>query len=92
MYLNGSNWKMTKKPRKRANPWRILFLLALIAGMVYFNQMVVPDIEPPFIPTVTPTENPETYTNRAQELFAEGKILQSIDAYREAIIANPEDS
>ena len=92
MYLSGSNWKMTKKPRKRANPWRIIVLVALIAVVVYFNQAVVPDIEPPFIPTVTPTENPETYTNRAQALFEEGKLSQSIDAYREAILANPEDS
>ena len=92
MYLNGSNWKMTKKPRKRANPWRIIVLLVLIGVIIYFNQTVVPEIEPPFIPTVTPTENPEIFVNRAQALFEEGKLSQSIEAYRDAIIANPEDS
>lgn len=83
---------MTKKPRKRSNPWRIIALVVIIAVVVYFNQAVVPEIDPPFIPTVTPTENPETYINRAQELFKEGKLTQSIEAYREAILANPEDS
>jgi tetratricopeptide (TPR) repeat protein len=83
---------MTKKPRKRSNPWRIITLVVIIAVVVYFNQTVVPEIDPPFIPTVTPTENPETYINRAQELFKEGKLSQSIEAYREAILANPEDS
>ena len=87
MYLNGSNWKMSKKPRRRANPWRIILLLVLIGVIVYLNQTVIPEIEPPFIPTVTPTENPEVFVNRAQALFDEGKLSQSIEAYRDAILA-----
>lgn len=83
---------MTKKPRKRANPWRIITLLVLIGGIIYFNQRVVPEIEPPFIPTVTPTLNPEIFVNQAQTLFDEGKLSQSIEAYKDAILANPEDS
>jgi tetratricopeptide (TPR) repeat protein len=92
MYLNGRNVKLNKKPRKRANPWRIIFLLVIIGGIIYFNQRVVPEIDPPFIPTVTPTLNPEIFINRAETLFKEGKLSQSIEAYRDAILANPEDS
>ncbi|RLE00759.1 MAG: hypothetical protein DRJ13_07995, partial [Bacteroidetes bacterium] len=83
---------MTKKPRRRANPWRIILLLVVIGAIIYFNQAVVPTIEPIGIPTVTPTKNPEIFLNRAETLFDEGKLSQAIDAYKEAILANPEDS
>ena len=71
------------------DPWRIILLAALIGAVVYFNQTVVPRIEPPFIPTPTATENPEVFLNQAEILFDEGKLSQSIEAYREAILANP---
>lgn len=92
MYLNGSSWKMTKKPRKRSRPWRIILLLALIAGVVYFNQTVVPVTDPLFIPTPTPTVNPKSYKTRAQTLYNEGKLNQAVEAYKDAIRAAPEDS
>jgi len=92
MYLNGSKWKMTKKRRKRPNPWRILLLLGLIAAVVYINQTVVPQTPPLFIDTPTPTRNPESYENEAKAYFEDGKLLKAIDAYKQAIQAKPDDA
>lgn len=89
MYLRGSKWTMRKKPRRRSNPWRIMLLLALIGVALYFNQVVVPAMPPMFIPTPTPTRNPESYVNEAVQLYSEGKLTQAIDAYKEAISTDP---
>lgn len=80
---------MTKKRRRRSNPWRILLLIALIAAFVYINQVVVPVTPPLFIPTPTPTTSPESFVNQAEALFDEGKLLPAIDAYEQAILADP---
>lgn len=83
---------MSKKPRSRSRPWRIIILLLLIAGVVYFNQTVVPVTDPLFIPTPTPTINPESFKTKAESLYQEGKLNQAISAYKDAIRAAPEDS
>ncbi|MCD6400641.1 MAG: hypothetical protein J7L73_01815, partial [Anaerolineales bacterium] len=83
---------MTKKRRKRSSLWRILFLLILIAGFIYLNRVVVPATPPLFIDTPTPTRNPESYTNEAKAYYEDGKLLQAIDAYKQAIQAQPEDA
>lgn len=89
MYLRGSKWTMRSKPHRRSNPWRIMLLLALIGVALYFNQVVVPAMPPMFIPTPTPTRNPESYVNEAVKLYSEGKLTQAIDAYKEAISSDP---
>lgn len=91
MYLRGSKWKMTRRRRKGSNPWRIIFLLVLIGGLLYVNQVVVPTQPPLFIDTPTPTRSPESFVTEARGYFAEGKLLQAIDAYQQAIVANPDD-
>lgn len=88
MYLRGSNWNMRQK-RRRNNPFRIILLLVLIGAALYVNQIVVPATPPLFIPTPTPTRSPESYINEAEEAFASGKLLPSIEAYRQAILVNP---
>ncbi len=79
MYLNGSNWNMKRRRRRRSNPWRILLIVVLIGVGLYVNQVVVPATPPLFIPTATPTRSPEFYINEAQALYEEGKLLQAID-------------
>lgn len=89
MYLRGSKWSMNKRPRRRSSPWRIAILLILIGILLYFNQVVVPAMPPLFIPTVTPTRNPEAYVNEAEQLYKQGKLTQAIAVYKEAIAADP---
>jgi len=89
MYLRGNKWSMTRRPRSRSNPWRILLLLGLIGVALYFNQVVVPATPPLFIPTATPTRNPDSYVLEAEQFYKEGKLSQAINAYKQAIIADP---
>ncbi|HIE56941.1 MAG TPA: tetratricopeptide repeat protein [Anaerolineales bacterium] len=91
MYLRGSKWNMTRKRRKRSNPWRILILLAMIAGGMYLNRVVLPNTDPLFVPTPTPTRSPESFVNEAQAFYRDGKIKQAIAAYEDAILADPEN-
>lgn len=82
---------MSARRRKRSSPWRIGLLMVVIAGLLYFNQVVVPAMPQPFVPTPTPTRSPESFINEARQLFSEGKLSQSIDSYKQAIIANPQN-
>ncbi len=82
---------MTRKPRKRSSIWRILLLLGLIGAALYVNQVIVPVTPRFFIPTPTPTQSPESYVNLAQDYFRTGKLTLAIDAYKEAIINDPDN-
>jgi len=89
MYLRGNKWSMTQRPKRRSSPWRIVFLLGLIGVALYFNQVVVPTTPPLFISTPTPTRSPESFISDAEQFYNEGKLTQSIEAYRKAILADP---
>ncbi len=78
-----------QRRRKRGNPLRILVLLALVAGALYINQVVVPATPPLFIPTPTPTRSPDSFILDAQTLVQEGKINQAIETYKQAVEADP---
>lgn len=78
-----------RQRRKRLNPFRIVILLVLIAAGVYFNQVVVPTVPPLFIPTPTPTRSPESFVTDAEALVNEGKFVQAIEAYQQAIEVAP---
>lgn len=88
MYLKGSKMSMTRR-KKRGNPLRIIVLLALVAGALYVNQVVVPATPPLFIPTATPTRSPESFLNDAGTLIKQGKINQAIETYKQAVLADP---
>jgi tetratricopeptide (TPR) repeat protein len=89
MYLRGSKWNMTRRTRKPSNPLKLLLLIVLIGVGLYFNQVVVPAMPSPFVPTPTPTRSPESFVNEAEAYFKDGKLTQAIDAYRQAILADP---
>lgn len=89
MHLNnGSSWNMRKR-RRRASPGRILLLLALIGGLLYFYQFVIPTVPRPFVPVATATRSPLSYVEEAQAFFATGKFERAIEAYEQAIRADP---
>jgi hypothetical protein len=73
MYLRGSKWTMTRRKR-RVNPWMLLGLLAMVGLFIYVDLVVVPTTQPFFIPTRTPTRDPQSFVVDAGGLFAEGKL------------------
>lgn len=83
---------MRRRRWKWVGSWYYVILLLLAIGvMAYVNRYVVPTIPPPFLPTPTPTRAPEAYVTEAQELFNQGKLLQAIEKYKQAIAASPDD-
>ncbi len=90
MYLKGSKWSMNKR-RQHFNWFRIVLLTLLIAAGLYFDKVILPSTPSPFADTPTPTRPPESYLTEGQNLFQEGKLNQSIQAYEQAIAAKPND-
>jgi tetratricopeptide (TPR) repeat protein len=90
MYLRGSKWNMRRR-RPRINWFLVVFLVILIAIVTYFDRFVLSTAQAPFRPTPTVTRDPESYVTEAEGLFAEGKLLQAIDIYMQAIRITPND-
>jgi len=80
---------MKKRTRRPSNPFLIAFLVVAIGALVYFNQVVIPEMPPPFMPSPTPTRSTEALLNEAQEYFAQGKLTQAIDSYQQSVLADP---
>jgi tetratricopeptide (TPR) repeat protein len=79
--------------RRRRRPnyfsWTVLGLVLLFG--YYFNQIYLPSQPNPFVATPTVTRSPESYATEARELFQNGKLADSIEAYQQAIKASPQD-
>jgi len=89
MYLRGGKLNMKKRTRRPSNPFWIIVLVVAIAALIYFNQVVVPDMPALFVPSPTPTRSQESLLNEAQAYVADGKLSQAIDAYEQTILADP---
>lgn len=79
------------KRRSRPNWFRIILLSLLVLAAAYVNRFVVADIQPLGVPSPTPTIAPESIIAEAEDLFKQGKLIPSIDAYRKAIITQPDN-
>ena len=81
---------MTRR-RKRPNlfSWTV-FVLVILFGY-YLNQVYLPAQPNPFEPTPTVTRSAESLVTEAADLFKQGKLLQSVEAYETAINASPQD-
>ena len=90
MYLRGSKWSM-RQQRPRINWFLVVMVVILIAVITYVDRFILPTAQTPFVATLTATRDPESYVTDAENLFAEGKLLQSIDTYKEAIRIKPDD-
>ncbi|MFA5612223.1 MAG: hypothetical protein WDA04_05140 [Anaerolineaceae bacterium] len=90
MYLKGSRLSLNKK-RHKPNGLLIFFLVVGIGLLLYFNLVVVPVMDPPFVPTPTPTREPASYVEEADTLAAEGKYFQAAEAYQGAINVDPQN-
>lgn len=91
MYIKKKGFHMNRR-RRRMNPFRVFVLVCLIGGGVYLNQLIGTTIQPPFVPTLTPTKAPETYLTDAFTLESEGRLTQAISAYKEAIRVDPNNA
>ena len=90
MYLKGSKWSMNRR-RKRPNWFRIILLSLLVLAGAYVNRFVLPNQPQLGVPTPTVTRSPESFVTEAEEYFKQGKLVQSIEAYKQAIASFPED-
>jgi tetratricopeptide (TPR) repeat protein len=90
MYLRGSKWSMRQR-RPRINWFLIAVVVLLIAIVTYVDRFILPTAQIPFMATSTATRDPESYVTDAENLFNEGKLLQAIDTYMEAIRIKPDD-
>ncbi|WKZ46196.1 MAG: tetratricopeptide repeat protein [Anaerolineales bacterium] len=78
-----------RKRRPNIFGW-VVFGLVVLFGY-YFNQVYLPSQPNPFVPTPTPTRSAEAYAAEAETLMADGKFLQAIESYKEAIRSSPQD-
>ena len=79
------------KRRSRPNWFRIILLSLLVLAAAYINRFVVAEIEPPGVPSPTPTISADTLIAEAQGLYEQGKLLPAIDSYKKAIVSEPDD-
>jgi tetratricopeptide (TPR) repeat protein len=80
-----------RQRRPRVNWFLVVILVLLIAVVTYVDRFILPTAQTPFVATFTATRDPESYVTDGENLFAEGKLLQSIDTYMEAIRIKPDD-
>ncbi len=78
-----------RKRRPNIFGWTV-FGLVLLFGY-YFNQVYLPSQPNPFVATPTPTRSPESYVAEAEVLLEDGKFVQAIASYQEAIRSSPQD-
>ncbi len=90
MYLKGSSYNYSSK-RRRSSPIRVLILMILVGAGLYYAINIVPNTDPLFIETATPTTAPEAYLNQAESLYAEGRIERAIEMYEAAIRSDPKN-
>ena len=92
MYLKGSQLNLNKKRNRKRNNWYRIFILAiLIGGIIWLNETVVEETGPLFIPTPTPTRQPESYITEAQETLEQGKLVQAVPLLQQAIQSDPDN-
>ena len=80
-----------RRRRPRINWFLVVVVIILIAIFTYVDRFVLPTALTPLMPTPTVTRAPESYVTEAESLFTEGKLLQAIDNYMQAIRISPSD-
>lgn len=81
-----------RQKRRRVNWFLVVLLVVLILIVSYVDRFIIPAVESPFIPSPTVTRAPESYLAEAEGLAAEGKFVQAIDVYNEAIRLDPDNA
>jgi len=91
MNLTGKNLTFHDK-KSYFNPYRVLFLLALIFGGLFLIKAVEDGtVKPLYSPTPTATRTNRSHILEAQTHFQAGNLNAAIQAYQEAIAIAPND-
>lgn len=89
MRLTGDRLTLSREGR-RSNPWRILALLAMIAGLVYLLRAQQRGaVQPLFLPTPTATRTGSSFADEAEVHFAAGDLPAAIRTYEAGIAVDP---
>ncbi len=80
-----------RQRRTRINWFLVVVVVILIAVVAYIDRFILPTVQTPFVATSTSTRDPQSYVTDAENLFNEGKLLQAIDSYMQAIRIKPDD-
>ncbi len=92
MYLQGKEPSF-RKTHKKANPYRVLVLLALIVFFfTVLSGIARGDIEPLFMPTPTPTRSTDSFVIEGETHFAAGDLDSAITAFQSATELDPNDT
>lgn len=86
MYLRGRSVPLRRSRSRSA--WRIILLLAGLAGVLIFfsmQQQGAVEVRDPFAPTPTPTRSPLSWAEEAKAQFAAGDFKAAISAYKNAL-------
>lgn len=80
-------------PKKTSNPVRIfLLLIVILAGLFVVRGFNTGQIQPVLQVTVTPTRTFNSYAQEGQVHFQAGNLEKAIEAYKNAVNINPEDT
>jgi tetratricopeptide (TPR) repeat protein len=75
------------------NPWRIGFLLALIAiGVLLIRLRETGEVQPLFLATPTATRSANSFAEEAETQVSAGNLRQAVSAYQNAVQVNPEEA
>ncbi len=77
--------------RQRSNPFRVILLVLVIAGLFAADRFIVPTVPNLFSATSTATRPVESYITDAQKLENEGRLTLAINAYKQAVQADPKN-
>jgi len=91
MRLTGEKLQLTPSG-KRSNPWRMLVYLCFIVGGILLTRMVeAGKVKPLLSPTPFPTRSANSYTEEGKVYFSAGNMRKAIEAYQNAVSAEPEN-
>lgn len=90
MQLRGDQLRMSGD--RGPNPWRVGFLLAVIAiGVLLLRLRETGQVQPLFLATPTPTRTGFSFAEEAQAQVSSGNLPQAIRAYQDAVEREPEN-
>jgi len=78
------------KPKNQLNPYRALFLIVVILGVVFIlHGWQQGTVKPLFMPTGTPTRTSNSYELQGETDFQTGNLQAAINAYKQAAVVDP---
>jgi tetratricopeptide (TPR) repeat protein len=90
MQLRGDQLRMSGE--RGPNPWRVGFLVALIAiGVLLLRLRDSGQVQPLFLATPTPTRTSFSFAEEAQAQVSSGNLPEAIRAYQDAVEREPEN-